>query len=111
LKEGVDTLNGNSTATLRSLSELEEMKAESIKESVISAFDSLTLVDSDAVVTQRTWLGHVNTEAHSPMYLAARTRLSDAAYWGEWDNVFEMLEHGRKQYQENWVNAFRMSMA
>lgn len=99
-----------STATLRSLQELDAIKAGALnKVTVTDAFESPAPKDPEAAVRPSTWLGHVNTEALPPAYVAARHVLSKAAYDGNWDQVFQMLEYGHQQYQENWVNACRLS--
>ncbi|KAK4211888.1 hypothetical protein QBC37DRAFT_319334 [Rhypophila decipiens] len=56
----------------------------------------------------RTWLGHNITTGHDSGYLLRREALSDAAYHGEWDEVFRIIELGQRQYGECWVNAARI---
>lgn len=102
--------SGISAAALRSLQELDAIKAGALnKVTITDAFKSSAPKGPKAAVRPCTWLGHVNTEAFPPAYVAARHVLSKAAYDGNWDQVFQMLEHGHQQYQENWVNACRLS--
>ncbi|KAM7210912.1 hypothetical protein V8F06_013712 [Rhypophila decipiens] len=56
----------------------------------------------------RTWLGHNITTGHDSDYLLRREGLSDAAYHGNWDEVFRIIELGQRQYGECWVNATRI---
>ena len=56
------------------------------------------------------WPAHI-TRDHLPQeYLNSRDRLADAAYGGEWDEVFYLVESARVQYHESWMNAARLSV-
>jgi hypothetical protein len=81
------------------------------------AFSEITLVDDDddgkgkgEIV--RTWLGHLYTDDdHTPeQYCRLRHELSEAAYFGRWPTLWEILEEARDRFDESWVNATRMSM-
>lgn len=81
-------------------------------------FDRLTItVDSvqtkseetDDFTSARTWLGYNTIEDLPEDYVILRKELSDAAYWGEWNKLLNILKEGRERYNESWVNAVRMS--
>jgi|SRR3954471_23997619 hypothetical protein len=80
------------------------------------AFSDITLVDEDekgeSGVT-RTWLGHLYTDDDQlpETYCQLRRELSDAAFFGSWPRVWEILQEARERFDESWVNAIRMSMA
>jgi hypothetical protein len=77
--------------------------------------DSITFVDSEGEAADdegqvmRTWLGSLNTDKHDMEYAQLRQQLADAAKYGHWDELFTVLESGRKTYEESWVNAPRIS--
>lgn len=55
------------------------------------------------------WLGSVTKTSGNISYYQDRDRLSDAAYWGAWDALFEGIDRGRDLYHESWANAIRLS--
>jgi hypothetical protein len=57
----------------------------------------------------RTWLGNLDADKHDQEYVRLRDKLSDAAKWGYWDDVFDILESGHRIYEESWINAPRIS--
>lgn len=57
----------------------------------------------------RTWLGNLDTDKHDHQYVQWRHELSDAAKYGQWDDMFELMEKGLRVYGESWVNATRIS--
>ncbi|KAM7188500.1 hypothetical protein V8F20_010518 [Naviculisporaceae sp. PSN 640] len=65
-------------------------------------------VKSTARPALRTWLGYNMTSGHDPQYLRHREALSDAAYYGRWEDVFRIIELGNTLYGESWVNATRI---
>jgi hypothetical protein len=95
------------------------MKDEAVSESeAVEAFGGLTLVneslqapvqDSTEYEPLPTWLGHLIQEGHSEHYISAREKLSNAAYWGNWETFWQALKIGKDEYAESWVNAIRLS--
>jgi hypothetical protein len=57
----------------------------------------------------RTWLGEVCTEIQTERYNHLRERLSDAAKFGDWESLWEIIMVGRREFDESWVNAVRIS--
>ena len=85
---------------------------------IIDSFSSITLADDDDKPIHNElpgseqvpiWLGYTLTEGLPPEYIAARSALSNAAWAGQWDVVFEQLEKGQAEFGENWVNCVRLS--
>ncbi|KAI6778763.1 uncharacterized protein J7T54_005866 [Emericellopsis cladophorae] len=83
-----------------------------------SSFSSATLINDDTAQNTdinthvpRTWLGHMHSDdPYLPEhYREMRSELADMAYHGEWDVVFDILQRARLDFNENWVNAPRMS--
>ncbi|KAI7222222.1 hypothetical protein KC333_g1248 [Hortaea werneckii] len=73
--------------------------------------DDSTLVDCLQECPSRpiaVWHGYVLREGFSDAYLKARDRLADAAYYGDWESVIEMLEIGQLDFGENWASAVRL---
>jgi hypothetical protein len=56
-----------------------------------------------------TWLGNVCLEVNPDKYNYWRDRLSNAAYSGNWYDLWKALEIGNRQFGESWVNAMRLS--
>lgn len=80
------------------------------------AFSEITLVKeetgevgSDNLI--RTWIGHVHTDVGqlADPYCSMRNDLADAAYFGAWDDVFDILERAKQRFDEHWANATRIS--
>ena len=63
----------------------------------------------DHIQVMRTWLGSLDTDKHDQVYVQQRAQLANAAKYGDWDEVLDVLESGRKNYRESWVNAPRIS--
>lgn len=113
--------NISSHSSLKSERELKELREDIEKKSQpIDPFDGLTLVDDSLkclvgepaqLEPLRTWLGHMIMETYGDdeSYLSARSRLSDAAYWGRWKEFWEALSVGNNVYAESWINATRLS--
>lgn len=55
------------------------------------------------------WAAQVTREDLSPGYLANRDQLADSAFLGAWEEVFSLLDIGRREFGETWINASRMS--
>ncbi|KAK5941952.1 hypothetical protein PMZ80_005903 [Knufia obscura] len=108
----------NTASTLRTQSEVERMAQRAVDRSELQRpFDRLTItVDSvqtkseetDDFTSARTWLGYNTIEDLPEDYVILRKELSDAAYWGEWNKLLNILKEGRERYNESWVNAVRM---
>ena len=59
--------------------------------------------------TIRTWLGQV-IQDHLPVdYVELRKKYHNAAFLGNWDLVFQLLDEAKMKYNECWVNATRLS--
>ena len=71
--------------------------------------DVVHIVSNREPKRQHTWLGHVYKEGHSEDYIQAREDLSEAAFNGQWDRVFKILDKGVQLYEESWINAPRLS--
>lgn len=103
------------------------MKEEVTHESeAVSAFKELSLDEKTPQTTSHvivgspspgprnrrlvpTWLGYLVQDGHPTDYIRARSHLSDAAYWGEWDDFWSIHRSAVELYQETWINAIRMS--
>jgi hypothetical protein len=70
---------------------------------------SENILQASQRVRWQMWPAQVTRDEMPQCYLDARDKLADAAYWGEWDKVFELVEDGRIHHEESWVNGPRMS--
>lgn len=86
---------------------------------LIDSFESVTLVDSEDRPIENdipksapttTWFGRVLTDGHSSKYISSRFALSEAAYWGDWDDFHKALRAGKDGFNEHWINCTRMSV-
>jgi hypothetical protein len=108
-----------SASSIKTEKQVLELKDSAVSEAdAVDAFDGLTLIDGSlqAPVKEpnqfepiRTWLGHVIKDGHSDHYLSSRESLSEAAYWGQWNQFWPMLQIGQEIYAESWINAIRLS--
>lgn len=57
------------------------------------------------------WFGDTYREGFGKEYLDLRDSLSDAAYRGDFDEVFRVLKTAEDLYGESWVNAPRLGEA
>jgi hypothetical protein len=98
--------------------DVQELKQAPGNAGLQGAFEGLKIIDDtlQAPSTEpetfkplRTWLGHILTDNHAEAYLIHRIALSDAVYWGDWDQIWDLLKTGHEEYQESWVNGIRMS--
>lgn len=55
------------------------------------------------------WPGGIIKTRFSGVYLQQRDMMSNAAKYGKWDEVMELLEVARYAYCENWANVVRLS--
>lgn len=119
LRVGLDADGSSRTSSLRNQVDIEALKKDATSPAEIhAAFDNLSIVDG-ALQTPadhegtykpiRTWLGHVIREGCSEHYLTWRDKLSDAAFWGSWDEIWDALKTGEEEYNEKWANATRLS--
>lgn len=107
----------HSVAGVRTQSGLEELIRDAQNRPRIEeAFPSSpNLVDAESISGEagaiRTWIGYMDTRnSHiTEDYRRLRNQLADAAKFGCWDNVWEILKCARDQFGESWVNAVRMS--
>jgi hypothetical protein len=88
----------------------EESKAQS---EVLTLFENLFISATPSTQfkparTLQIWFGDTYREGFSEKYLDLRDRLSDAAYQGDFDQVFEVLKIADEIYGECWVNAPRL---
>ncbi|EAW09753.1 uncharacterized protein ACLA_039690 [Aspergillus clavatus NRRL 1] len=51
------------------------------------------------------WLGNVFKTGLDSSYLKERKRVSDAAYWGDWNKLLSALDIGWRRFGESWCNA------
>ncbi|PVH97328.1 hypothetical protein DM02DRAFT_730649 [Periconia macrospinosa] len=54
------------------------------------------------------WPGDIIRIRLSEVYLQQRDMMSNAAKYGKWDEVMELLEVARYAYGENWANVVRL---
>ena len=82
------------------------------------AFENLSIIDGSLQASLegggeyksiRTWFGRVLRTGFPDDYLKWRDRVSDAAYWGRWDQLWEAIETGQREFHEMWPNATRLS--
>jgi hypothetical protein len=109
----------SSLRTQRGLESLTRRSTEPVE--IHDAFSKLTIVDGSpwspnaclvggGTRVIRTWLGHILTDGLPSSYVSLRDGMSEAAYWGSWDDIWVALEQGEALFGESWVNAIRMSM-
>jgi hypothetical protein len=55
------------------------------------------------------WFGDLSRSDFDARYLSFRDRLADFAYWGNFEEVFQVLTDIDKAYGQSWVNAPRLS--
>jgi hypothetical protein len=55
------------------------------------------------------WPGNIAHNSFSSVYIQQREMMSDAAFYGRWTEVLELLQIARHTYGENWANAVRLS--
>lgn len=104
---------------MRTQLDVEALKNDAISHSELeTAFENLAIVDgalqapaeeSGEYKPLKTWLGHVLRTRFSEHYLIWRDKLSEAAYWGRWDELWDVLRTGTDEYLESWPNAIRLS--
>ena len=73
-------------------------------ERTLSSTESMHSVDAMPM-----WPGNIIRTGFSRYYLHERDRMSDAAYYGKWDEVLELLEVARDEHGENWANVVHLS--
>jgi hypothetical protein len=110
-----------SQSSVKTEHRLEDLSKKIISQSeIIDPFDTITLVnDSDKpiskIVAESTpvpvWHGYILRQGYSSEYLQERTKLSDAAYHGIWEQLWEVLRTGNEAFKEEWVNCVRLSMS
>jgi hypothetical protein len=84
------TTIGSETETLRDDSDWEDSSSEDARKLQI-------------------WFGDLSRPGFDHSYLSMRDRLSDAAYWGDFDRVFSVLAEVERRYRQSWANAPRLS--
>lgn len=55
------------------------------------------------------WFGDLSRAGFDASYLSLRDQLSDAAYWGRFDQMFSVLAEAEQRYRQSWANAPRLS--
>ncbi|KAF3491819.1 uncharacterized protein GIQ15_01336 [Arthroderma uncinatum] len=95
-----------------------EEEAIKISENALSrarattAFESTDSQDVDSSENTRNmpqvWHGQCSRHKFDNDYRTERDRLSNAAYAGEWDELFEILKTAKRKYNESWVNCPRL---
>jgi hypothetical protein len=99
---------------VRTENEILEMHEESKAQSeVLTLFENLFISATPSTQfkptrTLQIWFGDTYREGFSEEYLALRDKLSDAAYQGDFDQVFDVLKIADQIYGECWVNAPRL---
>ena len=54
------------------------------------------------------WFGDLSRSSFDTNYLSLRDKLADAAYWGDFDKVFEVLEEAKRACGQSWANVPRL---
>ena len=56
------------------------------------------------------WPAHITRDEFPTNYLAHRDKLADASYMGEWSDALRLIDSGRLEFFESWINAARLSL-
>ncbi len=83
---------------------------------VTSAFEPLpkysletSMGDCKNPLREYLWAGQTSRFLFDPLYLQRRDALTNAAYLGQWNKVFDVLEIAEKEYFQSWINCPRLS--
>lgn len=116
-KWSISLSNSNRESTLRTEAEVHILHERAISQAkVITVFESY--VDEspsrDGEHVRRSdrlhvWLGNTLRGQFDSEYLKHRDALSDAAYFGRWDELSSILDIGERKYSEPWANCPRLS--
>lgn len=88
---------------------------------VVTAFEKLSIstasggldasIQAEGESTLQLWFGDTYREGFGSKYLELRDRLSNAAYYGHWKEVFQTLQMVKETTGQLWINAPRLSKA
>ena len=81
-------------------------------ESAISGADLFSndeSIEEEKLSKLQVWFGDLSRVGFDRMYLALRDDLSDAAYSGRFETLFQVLADVEHAYAQSWANAPRLS--
>lgn len=65
---------------------------------------------SNSIAVLPMWPGNYIRTKFSEVYRDQRDLFSNAAYQGQWDEIFSLNDLAQDEYDENWVNAIRLRL-
>lgn len=90
----------------------EESKAQSqvvtVFEGYFAPIQTASPKSPKPIKTLQIWFGDTCREGFSVNYLALRDALSDASYYGDFDNMLKTLRLAKDIYGESWANTPRL---
>ena len=66
-------------------------------------------IEEEQLSKLQVWFGDLSRVDFDRMYLALRDKLSDAAYYGQFETLFQVLADVEYAYAQSWANAPRLS--
>ena len=66
-------------------------------------------IEEEQLSKLRVWFGDLSRVGFDRTYLALRDKLSDAAYFGRFETLFQVLADVEHVYAQSWANAPRLS--
>jgi hypothetical protein len=97
---------------------LERKQRINAEAGAVVPFENLTLKDglplsvirnASQPYTVPVWLGESLQLDLGYEYIVQRSQLSNAAYNGRWDQLFQIIDRARADYFEPWINCIRLS--
>ena len=72
-------------------------------------FSSHEYIEEERLSKLQVWFGDLSRVGFDTKYLALRDHLSDAAYWGRFEELFQVLAGVEVAYGQSWANAAVLS--
>ena len=72
-------------------------------------FSNAESIEEEQLSKLQVWFGDLSRVGFDRMYLAVRDNLSDAAYSGRFEKLFQVLADVEHAYAQSWANAPRLS--
>lgn len=66
-------------------------------------------IEEEQLSKLQVWFGDLSRVGFDRMYLVLRDKLSDAAYSGRFETLFQVLDDVEHAYAQSWANAPRLS--
>ena len=66
-------------------------------------------IEEEQLNKLQVWFGDLSRVGFDRMYLVLRDNLSDAAYYGQFETLFQVLAGVEHAYAQSWANAPRLS--